>query len=85
MSASVNPEPRRAYQVVILGGGGVGKSCLTFRVVHDQFLERYDPTIEDSYRKDNFDVDGEICPIEIMDTAGQVRKEQIAFRGTTHT
>ena len=33
---------------------------------------RYDPTIEDSYRKDNFRVDDEICPIEILDTAGQV-------------
>jgi hypothetical protein len=35
-------------------------------------LEKYDPTIEDSYRKENFQVDGEHCPIEIMDTAGQV-------------
>ena len=73
MSGGVNPEPRRSYQVVILGGGGVGKSCITFRFVHDQFLERYDPTIEDCYRKDNFMVDDEVCPIEIMDTAGQVR------------
>ena len=34
-------------------------------------MYRYDPTIEDSYRKDNFKVDDKICPIEIMDTAGQ--------------
>ena len=57
-----------------MGGGGVGKSCLTFRLVHDKFLEKYDPTLEDSYRKENFQVDGEHCPIEIMDTAGQVNK-----------
>lgn len=64
-------EEKRVYKLVILGGGGVGKSCLTFRLVHDQFVEKYDPTIEDSYRKDNFDVDGEQMSIEILDTAGQ--------------
>ena len=65
-------QSKKYYNIIILGGGGVGKSCLTFRLVHDTFLEKYDPTIEDSYRKDNFQVDGEVCPIEIMDTAGQV-------------
>ena len=65
-------QEKRVYKLVILGGGGVGKSCLTFRLVHDQFVEKYDPTIEDSYRKDNFEVDGEMVSIEILDTAGQV-------------
>ena len=72
VAATPDTQPKKFYQIVILGGGGVGKSCLTFRLVHDRFLERYDPTIEDSYRKENFQVDGEHCPIEIMDTAGQV-------------
>jgi len=62
---------KKVYKIVILGGGGVGKSCLTFRLVHDSFVEKYDPTIEDSYRKDNFVVDGESVSIEILDTAGQ--------------
>ena len=55
-----------------MGGGGVGKSCLTLRLMHGTFADKYDPTLEDSYTKDNFQVDGEIAPIEIMDTAGQV-------------
>ena len=63
---------KKPYKIVILGGGGVGKSCLTFRLVHDSFVEKYDPTIEDSYRKDNFVVDNESVSIEILDTAGQV-------------
>jgi hypothetical protein len=28
---------KKFYKIVILGGGGVGKSCLTFRLVHDRF------------------------------------------------
>lgn len=32
-------------------------------------MERYDPTIEDSYRK-QVEVDGQQCMLEILDTAG---------------
>lgn len=39
------------YKVVVLGSGGVGKSGITTRYVMDQFIDQYDPTIEDSYRK----------------------------------
>lgn len=37
--------------------------------VQGVFVERYDPTIEDSYRK-HIDVDGRHVVLEIMDTAG---------------
>ncbi|CAG8465943.1 5448_t:CDS:2 [Racocetra fulgida] len=33
------------------------------------FIERYDPTIEDSYKK-QIEVDNQICVLEILDTAG---------------
>jgi len=49
----------------------VGKSCLTVRMLHDTYMENYDPTIEDFYYKENFMVDDEPTNLEILDTAGQ--------------
>ena len=45
------------YKIVVLGSGGVGKSALTVQFVQNIFVEKYDPTIEDSYRK-QVEVDG---------------------------
>ena len=36
----------------MLGSGGVGKSALTVQFVSNTFIEKYDPTIEDFYRKE---------------------------------
>eukprot|EP01083_Nonionella_stella_P129839 393996_1 len=59
-------------KVVVLGSGGVGKSACTIRFVTGNFLEEYDPTIEDSYRKSytvpKFD---KSIVFDILDTAGQ--------------
>eukprot|EP01114_Cavostelium_apophysatum_P014218 TRINITY_DN3634_c0_g1_i1.p2 TRINITY_DN3634_c0_g1~~TRINITY_DN3634_c0_g1_i1.p2 ORF type:complete len:193 (-),score=54.31 TRINITY_DN3634_c0_g1_i1:951-1529(-) len=56
-------------KIVILGGGGVGKSALTVFFVNGMFVSNYDPTIEDSYRK-LVEVDGRQWHLEILDTAG---------------
>jgi len=58
------------YKIVVLGAGGVGKSALTIRLVTDNFLEEYDPTIEDSYRKSVI-IDEQNALLDILDTAGQ--------------
>ena len=59
----------RDYKLVVLGAGGVGKSCLTVQFVQGIYLDTYDPTIEDSYRK-TIEIDGKIFDLEILDTAG---------------
>lgn len=58
------------YRVVVVGAGGVGKSALTVRFIQGTFVVKYDPTIEDSYRK-QVEVDKKACMLDIMDTAGQ--------------
>lgn len=63
----------------MLGSGGVGKSALTVQFVQGIFVEKYDPTIEDSYRK-QVEVDGQQCMLEILDTAGTVsRANRISY------
>uniref|UniRef100_A0A2D4J9C9 small monomeric GTPase n=1 Tax=Micrurus lemniscatus lemniscatus TaxID=129467 RepID=A0A2D4J9C9_MICLE len=59
----------REYKVVVLGSGGVGKSALTVQFVTGSFIEKYDPTIEDFYRKE-IEVDSSPSVLEILDTAG---------------
>jgi GTPase KRas protein len=84
---------RTLFKVTVLGDGGVGKTALTVQVsclgpgswaVADavqftmaSFVETYDPTIEDCYRK-QWSVDGQPCLLEVLDTAGQ--EEYTALR-----
>ena len=58
------------FKIVVLGRGGVGKSALTIQFVQSHFIEEYDPTIEDSYRKQIL-VDDKLCLLDILDTAGE--------------
>lgn len=71
---------------MVVGGGGVGKSCLTIQLIQSHFVDEYDPTIEgaklgpflrasadqvlDSYRKQCV-IDDEVALLDVLDTAGQ--------------
>jgi small GTP-binding protein len=62
------------YKVAVCGGGGVGKSCLTIQFVQNQFIETWDPTIEDSYNKQikvSHNAAEHNIMLNILDTAGQ--------------
>lgn len=58
------------YKITVLGSGGVGKSALTIRLITGTYEANYDPTIEDSYRK-QVSIDDEPALLDILDTAGQ--------------
>ena len=68
-----------AINIVVLGGGAVGKSCLTIRLVSNHFVNMYDPTVEESYRT-TLNVDDQPAVLEIVDTAGQ--EEYSALKDT---
>jgi small GTP-binding protein len=62
----------RIYRIAIMGAEDVGKTTLSTQFVKEFFVEKYDPTIEDLYRK-------KICInkykkviFEIINTAGAV-------------
>ncbi|KAI9495792.1 small GTPase superfamily [Zychaea mexicana] len=65
------------HKVIMVGSGGVGKSALTLQYMYGDFVEEYDPTKADSYRKKVM-LDGQECQIDILDTAGQ--EEYAAIR-----
>ena len=64
------------HKVILLGTGGVGKSALTFQFMYDEFLENYEPTKADCFRKKVI-LEGDEVQIDILDTAGQEEYEGI--------
>ncbi|XP_062918916.1 ras-related protein R-Ras2-like [Mobula hypostoma] len=62
--------PQEKYKLVVVGGGGVGKSALTIQFIQSYFVSDYDPTIEDSYTKQCV-IDDRAARLDILDTAGQ--------------
>jgi len=69
---SLHPEKgvMTEIRIVLVGVGGVGKSATAIIYVTGQFVADYDPTIEDSHRK-QVNIDGLTQMLDILDTAGQ--------------
>ncbi|KAK2159429.1 hypothetical protein LSH36_153g00023 [Paralvinella palmiformis] len=70
MSKPKAQQPATIHKVIMVGSGGVGKSALTLQFMYDEFVEDYEPTKADSYRKKVL-LDGDDVQIDILDTAGQ--------------
>ncbi|KAJ5067790.1 ras-like protein rasb [Anaeramoeba ignava] len=58
------------YRIIVLGEGGVGKSAVTIQFLQNHFITKYEPTLEETFRK-QMEIDSEQCILEIIDTAGQ--------------
>ncbi|KAJ7721508.1 ras family-domain-containing protein [Mycena metata] len=74
MTARSQAQFLREYKLVVVGGGGVGKSALTIQFMQDHFVTDYDPTIEDSYQRQCV-IDDEVALLNVLDTAGQEEYE----------
>lgn len=61
------PKQRR---IAVLGFRSVGKSSLTIQFIEGQFVDSYEPTIENTFTK-NMKVKGEEYQVTLVDTAGQ--------------
>ncbi|KAF5347422.1 hypothetical protein D9758_011261 [Tetrapyrgos nigripes] len=66
----------REYKLVVFGDGAVGKSALTIQFFKGRFIDEYDPTLEDSYRKECL-IDDEVAVLDVLDTAGQEEYEAL--------
>ena len=56
-------------KLVVMGSATVGKTALIQQYLSGKFVEKYDPTMEDYYRKET-DIDDTPVMLEIKDTAG---------------
>ncbi|EGG23224.1 Ras GTPase [Cavenderia fasciculata] len=69
-NSSNGAQRSNTLKISVLGDGGGGKTSITIQLCSNHFVEYYDPTIEDSYRKQVV-IDEEACILDILDTAGQ--------------
>ncbi|KAJ5080513.1 ras-like protein [Anaeramoeba ignava] len=58
------------FQIVVAGTGAVGKSAITLQFIAKQFVQKYEPTIEDVYKK-MITINNQHVILDILDTAGQ--------------
>lgn len=63
-----NPGVIPEYKVSLLGSLGVGKSALTVKFITRRFINEYDPTLEDTYTKEDV-IDNQMIIVKVMDTA----------------
>ncbi|XP_046845955.1 GTP-binding protein Rheb-like [Xenia sp. Carnegie-2017] len=62
--------PPKSRKIAIMGFRSVGKSSLTIQFVENQFVDSYDPTIENTFTK-IVKNRGQDYNLELVDTAGQ--------------
>eukprot|EP00124_Ichthyophonus_hoferi_P002599 Ihof_evm4s183 gene=Ihof_evmTU4s183 len=84
MTSTMEPEPvldnakppEHSINIVMLGDGGVGKSCLILQYIYKTFVEQYEPTKADTFELAT-SIDQQDVNIEIQDTAGQEQSSSV--------
>jgi len=62
--------PTKARRIAVLGFRSVGKSSLTIQFVEGQFVDSYEPTIENTFTR-SLKLKGQDYQVTLVDTAGQ--------------
>ncbi|XP_071515986.1 ras-related protein Rap-2a-like [Panulirus ornatus] len=62
-------DPRRRYQVTLMGGARVGKSTIVSHFLYDKILTNYKPTVEELHRGE-YEIEGETLILDLLDTSG---------------
>ncbi|XP_015790973.1 GTP-binding protein Rheb [Tetranychus urticae] len=62
--------PQKQRKIAIMGYRSVGKSSLTIQYVKGQFVDSYDPTVENTFSK-TVKIKGQEYFLKLVDTAGQ--------------
>lgn len=62
--------PQKQRKIAIMGFRSVGKSSLTIQYVKGQFVDAYDPTVENTFTK-TVKLRGQEYFLKLVDTAGQ--------------
>ncbi|KAK2570493.1 GTP-binding protein Rheb [Acropora cervicornis] len=62
--------PPKSRKIVVMGFRSVGKSSITIQFVEGQFVDSYDPTIENTFTT-SLKLNNQEYALELVDTAGQ--------------
>lgn len=65
----IKPITHYDIKILLCGDVNVGKSSLIIQYLQNHFVEHYDPTIDDSYRKQLI-IDQQLLDLEIYDLSG---------------
>lgn len=57
------------FRLVMLGGAGVGKSCILKQFIFHTYTDKYRATIEDLYNRE-YDLGHMTLKVDILDTSG---------------
>ncbi|KAM3179229.1 hypothetical protein ACTXT7_000985 [Hymenolepis weldensis] len=70
--------PDRIFRVVMVGESSVGKTCFMYRFCTGDFYYNARATVGVDFKTKNMMIDGNVCTIEIWDTAGQEKYHSLA-------